>query len=103
MPAPIDQLLYELCVKYGYCGCVKFGKPLHVRDFIPPDGPVHVAQFVEWVLLADDVNPNSPDKHTREMKAAFTELFTRYLGAETVDASLLLSQRVKGKQRWLTD
>ncbi|MEL7199251.1 MAG: hypothetical protein AAGL10_13130 [Pseudomonadota bacterium] len=102
MTSGIDKLLHKLCVTYGYCGCVKFDKPLHVDDFIPPKGPVHAEQFVEWVFLADDVNPNSDDDHIVEMKSVFRSLFVEYLGAETVDALVLLSRGKRGEKRWLS-
>lgn len=66
---------------------MKGGEPLHVTHLIPPDGPVHAAQFVEWLLLADDVNPNLP-KYERH-KAALIASFVKNMGSDLVDASLL--------------
>jgi len=52
-------LMHEACVVWGFCGCVKNGKPLHVDDFLPARGPVTADQFVEWLFLADNLNPLS--------------------------------------------
>lgn len=102
MAKGIDPLLHEPCVTYGYCGCVKFDKPLDVDDFIPPSGPVHADQFVEWVFLADDVNPNSSEPHIVEMKAKFRELVVYHLGGETFEAAIILPSRKKGNERWVS-
>jgi hypothetical protein len=70
----------------GYCGCIKNGKPLHVDDFIPSSGLVTADQFVEWVILADDLNPNLADKsHKRAIKHAFIE----HMSGDVVDAGKL--------------
>lgn len=81
-----DALLHEVCVGYGYCGCMKEGKSIHVDDFIPSEGPVTADQFVEWVFLADNRNPNlGPDSHKRAIRDAFV----KHMGAEVIDAKLL--------------
>ena len=82
-----DALMHDACAVWGFCGCIKFGEPLHVTQLIPPDGPVHAGQFVEWVLLADNVNPNH-SKYDRH-KAAILASFVAHMGGEVVDASLL--------------
>lgn len=66
---------------------MKRGDPLHVTTLIPPNGPVHADQFVEWLLLADNVNPNLPkyDRHKTALRAAFVT----HMGGEVVDAALL--------------
>ncbi len=82
-----DALMDVACVDWGFCGCLKHGAPLHVTMFIPQSGPVHASQFVEWLLLADNVNPNLPeyDRH----KAALRLAFMTHMGGEIVDAALL--------------
>jgi hypothetical protein len=82
-----DALMHDACVVWGFCGCIKDGEPLHVTKLIPSDGPVHATQFVEWLLLADDVNPNL-SKYERH-KAALFASFVTHMGGEVVDASLL--------------
>jgi hypothetical protein len=75
--AGYDPLMHCVCVDWGFCGCVKNDKPLHVDDLIPKAGEVEAYQFVEWVFLADNMNPNSDietwQKHRDAIRAAQTE------------------------------
>ena len=68
-----DALMEEACATWGYCGCIKRGQPLHVTMLIPASGPGQANQFVEWLLLADNVNPNLQkyDHHKTALCAAF--------------------------------
>lgn len=79
-------LMHEVCVERGWCGGIVNGKPTHVDDFIPVSGPVSTEQFVDWLFLADGVDPKAePDKwqsHKDELKAAFV----RHMGADVIDA-----------------
>ena len=80
------RLMNKVCVGLGFCGCMKNDKPLHVDDFIPPYGMVTADQFAEWVILADNLNPNlAPSEHMRAIRAAFIEC----MGADVVDATRL--------------
>ena len=82
-----DALMHEACVVWGFCGCMKHDQHLHVDLFIPPQGPVTADQFVEWLILADNLNPNEEtwERHKHALRAAFV----RHMGAETVDAGVL--------------
>ena len=82
-----DALMHEACVVWGFCGCIKQEQPMHVDLIIPPSGPVSADQFVEWLVLADNLNPN--DGKWSQQKQALRAAFVKYMGAETVDASLL--------------
>src|SRR5262249_9758037 len=84
-------LMYEVCVNWGFCGCIKEGRPLHVDLLIPRDGPVSADQFVEWVFLADNLNPNSDPLRWQRHNQAIRDAFVKHMGAETVDARLLRS------------
>src|SRR4051812_32850342 len=84
-----DALIYEVCVVWGFCGSTKDDIPLHVDLFIPPSGPVTADQFVEWVFLADNHNPNLKTERSQGIKSGIREAFIRHLGAEVVDASQL--------------
>ena len=84
-----DALMHDVCVVWGFCGCTKHGIPLHVDLFIPPRGPVTADQFVEWVFLADNQNPNLNPERWERHKAAIKDAFVRHLGAQIVDASRL--------------
>lgn len=81
-----DALLEEVCVTWGYCGCIKNDQTLHVSLLIPPEGPVSADQFVEWLCLADDVNPNT---QPLDIKAGLRAAFVTHMGADAVDARLL--------------
>ena len=82
-----DALMEQVCVGFGLCGCIKNGRPLHVRHFIPSAGPVSADQFAEWVFLADNINPNL-DKW-QKLKGRVRQAFVHQMGSETVDATLL--------------
>jgi hypothetical protein len=84
-----DALMEEVCVRFGFCGCIKDGRPLHVDYFIPSRGPVTADQFVEWVFLADDMNPHSEPKHWGNLAGKVKAAFITHMGAEIVDAKLL--------------
>lgn len=81
-----DALMDEVCATWGYCGCSKNDQTMHVTLLIPPEGPVTADQFVEWVCLADDVNPNTQSLH---IKAGLRTAFVNHMGADTVDARSL--------------
>ncbi len=82
-----DALMTEACAGWGLCGCIKEGEPLHVTTLIPSHGPVTADQFVEWLLLADNLNPNLErwNRHKEALRAAFVT----HMGAEIIDAGLL--------------
>jgi hypothetical protein len=84
-----DALMEEICVGLGFCGCIKDGRPLHVRQLIPSSGPVTADQFVEWVFLADNMNPNTRPMRWENLKGKVRQAFLRHMGAEVVDAKLL--------------
>lgn len=84
-----EALMHEACAVWGFCGCIKNDKPLHVTDFIPSEGPVSADQFVEWLFLADDLNPNSAPAQWQHHREALRAAFITHMGAQTVDARLL--------------
>ncbi len=85
-----DALMDIACSGWGFCGCIKNGNPLHVTDLIPSEGPVSADQFVDWLFLADDMNPNSAPERWQRAKKALREAFINCMGAEIVDASRLI-------------
>lgn len=82
-------LMDDVCVRWGFCGCIKDGRPLHVDWFIPSDGPVSADQFVEWVFLADGQNPNSEPEKWQKYKDLMKASFIKHMGGEVVDATQL--------------
>jgi hypothetical protein len=85
-----DALMDFVCVGRGYCGAIhRDGAPLHVTLFIPDAGPVTADQFVEWVFLADRMNPNVEPERWQKHKDAIRAAFVDHMGGETVEAERL--------------
>lgn len=84
-----DALLHIVCVEWGFCGCLKCGKQLHVDDFIPKAGVVTADQFVEWVFLADDMDPNHEPERWKRHKDALKTAFIECMGGEVIEAERL--------------
>jgi len=87
-PNTFDGMMYEYCVRRGWCGSVKDGKPLHVSDFIPDTGPVFAHEFVGWLILAEGFDTNYLSMS--EIKSLIA-VFVKHMGAEVLDASKLRS------------
>ena len=90
-PNVFDGMLDEVCVKLGWCGCVKNGKPLHVTDFIPETGPVSADQFARWLIMADGLDTDQPTSEIRRSIHRLKAVFVKHMGADVVDASSLRS------------
>lgn len=88
MNRQFDALL-NVCVHLGFCGCIKDGEPLHVTDFIPAEGTVTADQFVEWVFLADNLNPNLDPKRWKKIRNTIRGAFVFHMGADATDAKNL--------------
>ena len=88
-----DGMMHEFCVKLGYCGSVKDGKPLHVSDFIPKTGPVSADPFAKWLIAADgfDLDGFSTSQLAR-LRSRLSAVFVKHMGADVVDASNLRSE-----------
>lgn len=86
---PFDRLLDFACVRMGYCGCIKKDRPLHVTHIIPPSGPVTADQFVEWLFLAENLNPYKDPQRWERHKSALRKAFIEIMGSDLVDASRL--------------
>jgi hypothetical protein len=84
-----DALMEIAGPGWGFCGCVKNDRVLHVTDFIPNEGQVSAEQFVDWLFLADDMNPNSDREKWTPVRLALREAFIQCMGGQVVDASEL--------------
>jgi len=73
-----------VCGEMGYCGSVIDDEPRHVGMYIPESGPVTADQFVEWVFLAEGLDPNG-SSHADQIRKAFIAC----MGGDVVDAELL--------------
>jgi hypothetical protein len=101
MKVGFGALVEEICLKWGFCGCLKDDQAIHVSLIIPSTGPISADQFVEWVFLANDLNPNSEPARWRREKEAIRAAFVKHMGAEIVDAPLLSWKRdEQGEREW---
>lgn len=89
-PKGFDALMDIACPGWGFCGCIQHGTHLHVDLLIPSKGPVSADQFVDWLFLADDMNPNSDLEKWQPVRQALRGAFIDCMGAEVVDASRLV-------------
>lgn len=87
--AGYDALIHEVCVDRGWCGGLVDGQPSHVDFFIPETGHITAEQFVDWLFLAEDMDPAAEPEKWQKHKDGLREAFVRHMGADTVDASLL--------------
>lgn len=50
---------------------------MHVSHFIPENGNVSATEFSEWVMLAENIGPDSclsfRDQHKKDIEAAFVK------------------------------
>lgn len=84
-----NALMHEVCVGCGWCGGIVDGKPCHVDDLIPESGAVSADQFVDWLFVAEGMDPQDNSAKWQKHKDRLREAFVRHMSAEVVDASLL--------------
>jgi hypothetical protein len=84
-----NALHHDVCVGHGWCGGIVAGKPSHVDDLIPDSGPVSADQFVDWLFIAEGIDPRSELDKWQKHKDRLREAFIRHMGADVVDASEL--------------
>ena len=84
-----NALQNEVCVECGWCGGIVDGKTSHVDNFIPEAGPVSADQFVDWLFLAEGMDPSEDPEKWQASKEDLRHAFIRHMGAEIVDASML--------------
>ena len=90
-PNAFDGMMHEFCVRLGWCGCVKDGRPLHVTDFIPETGPVSADEFAKWLIMADGLDPDQLSPEIRRWLPQLKAVFIKHMGADIIDASKLRS------------
>jgi hypothetical protein len=84
-----DALMHEVSVQLGFCGSIRGGQVTHVDFIIPPNGPVTADQFVEWVFLADGLNPNVDAAKWQPIKDKLRAAFVKHMGGQAVNAEQL--------------
>ena len=82
-------LMHDVCAGHGWCGGIVDDKPRHVDDFIPEQGPVKVDQFVDWIFMAEGMDPYEDLDKWQKHKDALRALFIRHMGGDCVDARCL--------------
>lgn len=90
-PTSFDRLLWELCVKGGWCGGVMNGQFVTVDDLLPQTGAVTAEEFAVLAVRADGWPVSEPIKpqHLRWIESRFIE----HLGAPMVDVEVLKRNR----------
>ena len=92
-PNAFEGMMHEFCVRLGWCGCVKDGKPLHVTDFIPETGPVSAEEFARWLIMGDGLDPDQLSRsEIRRWMSQLKAVFVKHMAADVVDASKLRSE-----------
>jgi len=86
-PSPTDRLLWEICLKGGWCGGLVEGEPTHVLDLLPASGDVTAEEFATLTMRADGWPSSEPleEKHLRWLQDKFVE----HLGGPSADVALL--------------
>lgn len=87
--AGYKALMHEVCVGHGWCGGLVNGQPSHVDFFIPDTGLVTADQFVNWIFLADGMDPTAEREKWQKHKDGLRDAFIRHMGGDVVDASSL--------------
>lgn len=87
MSAAYDELLKEVCVRFGFCGSVVDGRPLHVADLLPTSGLVSADSFANAIFVAEGCDPNGPT--AQQHRETIRDAFVRHMGGAQVDARLL--------------
>ncbi|MES2175894.1 MAG: hypothetical protein V4523_18395 [Pseudomonadota bacterium] len=76
-PNAFDLLLWDICVKGGYCG----GPTAHVTDLLPSKGVVTAAQFATLVVEAEGDGGNEGWLATK---------FAEHMGSSSAPAEMLV-------------
>ncbi|MCA3696946.1 hypothetical protein [Aquidulcibacter sp.] len=84
-----DALMHEVSVDLGWSGGMVDGQSSHVTDYIPESGPVTADQFVDWLFLADGIDPSEDPSKWQKQTDRLRDAFVRHMGSQVVDASLL--------------
>jgi hypothetical protein len=86
-PAPFRMLMWDICVRGGWCGGIADGAPTHVSDLLPASGPVTAETFAKLTVQADGSPSSEPPRHhhLQWLEAKFV----KHLGSSLVDAKLL--------------
>ncbi|MNK13978.1 hypothetical protein D3C87_320720 [compost metagenome] len=96
MKAAYDNLLEEVCVRFGFCGSVLDDQPLHVDQFLPQSGKLTDEDFVDALFKAEGWEPDGAE--ARKFRSSVREAFVRHMGGTEIDAG----QRSRGPSSTFT-
>lgn len=88
-PTPFDLLLWDVCVRLGFCGGLVNGNPTHVTDLLPDVGMVTAEEFAKLAITAEGGPQSSPDKQLRWV-TALADAFVEHLGTASAPAESLV-------------
>jgi hypothetical protein len=89
-PGPFDRLLWDMCIKLGFCGGIVNDRVTHVTDLLPATGTVTARDFAELAISAECDVKSPPAKHDRWV-AQLEAMFVEYMGEESVPAQALVT------------
>ena len=84
-----NRLMHDVCVVHGWCGSAVNGQRFHVDDLIPDEGPISADQFIDWLFIAEGMDPDDDPQKWGKHKTLLKRAFILHMGAEIVDASQL--------------
>ncbi|MFL6846208.1 MAG: hypothetical protein ACJ8ER_15165 [Allosphingosinicella sp.] len=87
-PSPFDRLLWDICVKSGFCGGIVNGEPTHVEDLLPKDGLISAETFARLAIRAEGDAPVDDERHSRWMRMLEAK-FIQHFGPQPVPAERL--------------
>lgn len=88
-PTPFDLLLFDVCVRLGFCGGLVNDKPTHVKRLLPTTGTVTAEEFANLAISAECDQRSSPEKELR-WATKLADAFIEHLGAASVPAETLV-------------
>jgi hypothetical protein len=84
MRAAYNNLLEEVCVRFGFCGSVLNDQPRHVDQLLPHSGKLTDEDFADALFKAEGWDPGGPE--ARKFRSSVREAFVRHMGGTQIDA-----------------
>ena len=84
MRAAYDNLLEEVCVRFGFCGSVVDDQPRQVDQFLPHSGKLTDEDFADALFKAEGWDPDGPE--ARKFRSSVRDAFVRHMGGTEIDA-----------------
>lgn len=88
-PTPFELLLWDMCVRLGFCGGLVNDKPTHVTDLLPAEGVVTAEEFARLAISAEGDAQSPPDQQARWV-ALLSAAFIERIGSSSVGAEALV-------------